>query len=362
MAYKINADKCNGCTDCARPCPVKAISGERQQIHVIDPEYCINCGLCAQFCAQSAIINQWGAPVKFDKDARKQRKVPDIDTEACTGCWMCVEECPKFVLRISEPLFHGDIRTHAELFDPDNCIGCGKCEKRCPIGAITMEDLETAMRNAADRRGSVTNKKTSKGRRIMSTLKKCYYRVFQWIFNIGARCLYWRRPIVTSGPNSVTKIPELLKERNVTKPIIVTGPSIGKKLAPRVTEALDAAGIPYFMFANVEANPSVNTVNTIQKLYFENNCDGFIAIGGGSPMDAAKGAAARVVRPRTPVGKMAGLLKVMKRIPPFIAVPTTAGTGSETTIAAVITDTDTHHKYALMDLHLIPRMRSLIRR
>ena len=41
----------------------------------------------------------------------------------------------------------------------------------------------------------------------MSTLKKCYYRVFQWIFNIGARCLYWRRPIVTSGPNSVTKIP-----------------------------------------------------------------------------------------------------------------------------------------------------------
>ena len=177
----------------------------------------------------------------------------------------------------------------------------------------------------------------------MSTLKKCYYRVFQWIFNIGARCLYWRRPIVTSGPNSVTKIPELLKERNVTKPIIVTGPSIGKKLAPRVTEALDAAGIPYFMFANVEANPSVNTVNTIQKLYFENKCDGFIAIGGGSPMDAAKGAAARVVRPRTPVGKMAGLLRVMRRIPPFIAVPTTAGTGSETTIAAVITDTDTHH-------------------
>ena len=355
MAYKIDADKCIGCTACARQCPVKAISGERQQTHVIDPEYCINCGLCTQFCAQSAIINQWGAPVKFNKDARKQRKVPDIDTEACTGCWMCVEECPKYVLRISEPLFHGDIRTHAELFDPDNCIGCGKCEKRCPIGAITMEDRETAMRNAADRRGSVTNKKISKGRRIMSTLKKCYYRVFQWIFNIGARCLYWRRPIVTSGPNSVTKIPELLKERNVTKPIIVTGPSIGKKLAPRVTEALDAAGIPYFMFANVEANPSVNTVNTIQKLYFENKCDGFIAIGGGSPMDAAKGAAARVVRPRTPVGKMAGLLRVMRRIPPFIAVPTTAGTGSETTIAAVITDTDTHHKYALMDLHLIPR-------
>ena len=64
MAYKIDADKCIGCTACARQCPVKAISGERQQTHVIDPEYCINCGLCTQFCAQSAIINQWGAPVK----------------------------------------------------------------------------------------------------------------------------------------------------------------------------------------------------------------------------------------------------------------------------------------------------------
>ena len=72
-------------------------------------------------------------------------------------------------------------------------------------------------------------------------------------------------------------------------------------------------------------------------------------------MDAAKGAAARVVRPNAKVGQLAGLLKVMKKLPPFIAVPTTAGTGSETTIAAVITDSDTHHKYAIMDLHLVPK-------
>lgn len=188
----------------------------------------------------------------------------------------------------------------------------------------------------------------------MSKLKTAYYRVFQWIFNIGARLLYWRRPIVVRGDNSVTKIPGVLNECKVTKAMIVTGPSVGKKLAPRITDALDAAGIPYFMYAEVEANPSVKTVNTIQKLYLENGCNGFIAIGGGSPMDATKAAAARVVRPRTPVGKMAGLLKVMKKIPPLIAVPTTSGTGSETTIAAVITDNETHHKYALMDLHLIP--------
>ena len=189
----------------------------------------------------------------------------------------------------------------------------------------------------------------------MSTVKKAYYRSFQAVFNVGARFLYWRKPIPISGVGSIQKIPELLKKEKVNKVMIVTGPTVGKKLAPKILAELDRAGIAYEMFAEVEANPSVNTVNRIQKLYLEKACEGFIAIGGGSPMDAAKAAAARVVRPGTELGQMAGLLKVKKKLPPFIAVPTTAGTGSETTIAAVITDDETHHKYALMDLHLVPK-------
>ena len=189
----------------------------------------------------------------------------------------------------------------------------------------------------------------------MAFVKNIYYRSFQAVFNVGARCLYWRRPIPFSGVGSVQKIPELLKKEKVQKVMVVTGPTVGKKLAPKILTELDKAGIAYTLFAEVEANPSVNTVNRIQKLYLDTGCQGFIAIGGGSPMDAAKAAAARVVRPKTEVGKMAGLLRVGKKIPPYIAVPTTAGTGSETTIAAVITDTGTHHKYALMDLHLVPK-------
>ena len=189
----------------------------------------------------------------------------------------------------------------------------------------------------------------------MALVKKTYYRGFQAVFNVGARCLYWRRPIPVSGVGSVQKIPELLGKEKVQKVMVVTGPTVGKKLAPKILTELDKAGIAYTLFAEVEANPSVNTVNRIQKLYLDTGCQGFIAIGGGSPMDAAKAAAARVVRPKTEVGKMAGLLRVGKKIPPYIAVPTTAGTGSETTIAAVITDTGTHHKYALMDLHLVPK-------
>ncbi len=189
----------------------------------------------------------------------------------------------------------------------------------------------------------------------MSRIETIYDRGFQAVFNLGARCLRWRRPIPVSGVGAVRRIPELLKAEQVGKVMVVTGPTVGKKLAPKILAELDGAGIAWTLFAEVEANPSVDTVNRIQKLYLDSGCQGFIAIGGGSPMDAAKAAAARVVRPRTPVGKMAGLLKVGRRIPPYIAVPTTAGTGSETTIAAVITDSETHHKYALMDLHLVPK-------
>ena len=90
----------------------------------------------------------------------------------------------------------------------------------------------------------------------------------------------------------------------------------------------------------MEANPSVKTVEAIRAQYLENGCDGFLAIGGGSPMDAAKAAAARVAKPNTPIGKMAGLMKVMIKVAPIVAVPTTSGTGSEVTMGAVISDHD----------------------
>ena len=189
----------------------------------------------------------------------------------------------------------------------------------------------------------------------MNAVKKAYYRSFQAVFNIGARCLHWRRPIPVSGPGSIGKIPELLKQEKIEKVMLVTGPTVGRKLAPKILSELDAAGVAWTMFDRVEANPSVDTVEKIRKSYLDSGCEGFIAVGGGSPMDAAKAAAARVVRPNRELGRMAGLLKVGKKLPPFIAVPTTAGTGSETTIAAVITDGATHHKYALMDLQLVPK-------
>lgn len=110
----------------------------------------------------------------------------------------------------------------------------------------------------------------------------------------------------------------------------------------------------YELFTGVTPNPRCATAEAIAAQYRASGCDSLIAIGGGSPMDAAKAAAAQIARPHRSVEQLGGLLKVRRNIPPFIAVPTTAGTGSETTIAAVVTD-DTHHKYAINDLCLVPR-------
>lgn len=189
----------------------------------------------------------------------------------------------------------------------------------------------------------------------MNACYRFYCRAFQAVFNLGARCLCWRRPTEIRGAGACAQIPSLLRREGVAKAMLVTGPSVGRKLAPRIMDALAAAGLDYELFTEVESNPSVRTVERIVQRYRESGCEGLIAVGGGSPMDAAKAAAARIARPERSLDRMAGLLKVGTDIPPLIAVPTTAGTGSETTIAAVVTDPDTHHKYALMDLHLIPR-------
>ena len=181
-------------------------------------------------------------------------------------------------------------------------------------------------------------------------------RVFQAGLNLASRLLYWREPNTVSGPGSIEQIPGILKSMGVTKVMIVTGRHVGKSIAPGVIESICNAGLDCCHFSEVEANPSTTTVFKIRDMYKENGCNGFLAIGGGSPMDAAKGAAALITRPKKTLDQMAGLFGVLKKIPPFVAVPTTAGTGSETTIAAVITDAETHHKYAIMDIALVPRI------
>ena len=180
-------------------------------------------------------------------------------------------------------------------------------------------------------------------------------RVFQYCFGAGARLLPWRTPEVYTGDGSLLRVADILRENSLRRPFVIASRrQCADEHFRRLQEVLDMQDILLSIFSAVEPNPSVETVEKIAEQYRIDRCDCFLVIGGGSPMDAAKAAAALLVRPNRSLSSLAGLLKVRRRIPPFIAVPTTAGTGSETTIAAVITGRD-HRKYAVSDLCLIPR-------
>ena len=187
----------------------------------------------------------------------------------------------------------------------------------------------------------------------MNIFKKAYCRIFQAVFKLAIPLLPYRQPKILQ---SVRDCAEVLEKADARKAFIVTDKGVMScGLCDELTAALGDAGIEYCIYDNTVANPTVSAVETARKEYIENGCSALIAVGGGSAMDLAKAVGARIARPKKNLNKMAGILKVRKKLPLLIAVPTTAGTGSETTIAAVITDENTHRKYAINDFPLIPR-------
>lgn len=187
----------------------------------------------------------------------------------------------------------------------------------------------------------------------MNPLKKMYCRTFQTAFKIALPFLPYRKPEVIG---SVKTIPDIIKKKKCTNVLIITDATIRKLgLTKRLEKALTDNGIPYTIYDKTVANPTTANVAEALDIYHENRCDAIIGLGGGSSMDCAKAVGARSIKPKQSLSKMKGILKVHKKLPLLIAIPTTAGTGSETTLAAVITDAETRHKYAINDFSLIPR-------
>ena len=187
-------------------------------------------------------------------------------------------------------------------------------------------------------------------------LKKCWYRTYQKVLFLAMCFMNWKEPELLEGEGAVLKLPVFIKNKGINKVLVVTDKGLmGLHLLNPLFEELKKEGIEYFVFDGVQPNPTIPNIEDCRSVYLENNCQGIIAFGGGSPMDCAKAAAARVVKPKQSVRKMRGYLKVSKKLPPFFAVPTTAGTGSETTVAAVVTDPETHEKNAISDPCLRPK-------
>lgn len=177
-------------------------------------------------------------------------------------------------------------------------------------------------------------------------------RMFQLAFRAALPILPYREPKIVS---SCSELGDVFKKEKSTSVLVVTDAGIVKNgLTASLEDALKKNHIAYAVYDKTQPNPTVDNVEEALGLYHKNKCDTLIAIGGGSAMDCAKAVGARVAYPRKTVGKMGGILRVLRKLPTLIAIPTTAGTGSETTLAAVITDSKTHHKYALMSFPLIP--------
>ncbi len=191
----------------------------------------------------------------------------------------------------------------------------------------------------------------------MSTLFNAYCRAYQKVIYVGTMFLDWRKPELLKGAGAVKELPAAVKAKGVSKVLVVTDKGLmSLKLLDSLFEALDNSGIKYVIFDGVQPNPTIDNIEDAVELYLDNGCQGIIAFGGGSPMDCAKACGARIARPDKTIPQMRGILKVNKKLPPLFAVPTTAGTGSETTIAAVVSNPITHEKNAINDNHLIPKV------
>ncbi len=191
----------------------------------------------------------------------------------------------------------------------------------------------------------------------MFFLLKALIRIYH-ISQLGLlKLLKFPKPLLLAGEGSIKKLADRISADHFQKVLIVTDQNLRKLgLLDSLFEELKNKSIAWVIFDDVEANPSIGTVEKAKEMYLKEECEAVIAFGGGSPMDCAKVAAARVSNPNTKVRAMKGLFRVWKKLPVLYALPTTAGTGSETTAAAVISDPSTHEKFAIISLKIVPKV------
>jgi len=193
----------------------------------------------------------------------------------------------------------------------------------------------------------------------MFALKRLLHDLVIRLVRVLSKLMPNKIPVTFVAPDATRELCESIAHTHAEKVLIVTDDVLVKLgLVDRVTEALRAAGLSWSIYAGVEPDPTFEHVEAGLAQLEREGCDAVLAVGGGSPMDASKLIAALATND-VPIGKLEGMLKVRRAPMPFFALPTTAGTGSEVTIAAVVSDSETHTKKFFVDPKLMPLMTAL---
>lgn len=184
-------------------------------------------------------------------------------------------------------------------------------------------------------------------------LYRVYCRLFQFVMRLALPFLPYRKPKILNNNTDLVKV---LKEKGIRNVLVITDEGIVKAgLLLKLTMSLDEGNINYTVYDKTVPNPTMRNIEEARELYVSNSLEAIIALGGGSSLDLAKVCGARISNPNKTIMQMKGLLKVRKKLPLLIAIPTTSGTGSEVTVAAVITNEFTHQKCVINDFSLIPQ-------
>lgn len=162
-------------------------------------------------------------------------------------------------------------------------------------------------------------------------------------------------PRLLQGAGVAERVPELIADRGIDTVLLVTTPGFVKRgVCSRMAGLLRQRGVVAVVFSDVKPDPDIECVVRAADKYRHNSCQAIVALGGGSVIDCAKVVGALAVNPKRDVRSLFGAMRVRAKTPFMVAIPTTAGTGSEVTAAAVITDTERKRKFAVSDLVLIP--------
>jgi len=167
------------------------------------------------------------------------------------------------------------------------------------------------------------------------------------------------QPTLLVGPGSSARLGQAVAGFGHRKILIVTDSIIAKLgLLKGLTDSLTAGGAQFVVFDEITPDAPIPLIEKGIAFYQRQGCDAIVAFGGGSSMDASKAIAVAVSNPK-PLRQLAGYLKGLRAPVPIYAVPTTAGTGSEVTVAAVISDPEAHKKLVIVDPRMVPKMAAL---